>query len=102
MHPRRLICTFVVCYLVSIISILAISEISRPWLVSVAEQAGLSLVANPEVRISREVAHIFLLFGVFVYLEFITYFLILTPQDLNVFFQVFNFFKGNYDLIKNN
>ena len=34
---------FVVRRLDSIIPLLAISKISRPWLVSVAEQAGLSL-----------------------------------------------------------
>ena len=38
-----LISTFVVCYLDSIIPILAKSKISRLQLVSVAEQAGLSL-----------------------------------------------------------
>ena len=42
-HPRSLISTFVVRYLDSIIPILAKSKISRLWLVSVAEQAGLGL-----------------------------------------------------------
>ena len=42
-HLRSLISAFVDRCLDSIISILAISKISRPWLVSVAEQAGLSI-----------------------------------------------------------
>ena len=42
-HPHSLISAFVVPCFDSIISILAISKISRPWLVPVAEQAGLSL-----------------------------------------------------------
>ena len=42
-HPRRLICAFVFRCLDSIISLLAIAEISRPSLVSSAEQACLSL-----------------------------------------------------------
>ena len=41
-HPHSLISAFVVRCLDSIISILAISKISRLWLVSVAELAGLS------------------------------------------------------------
>ena len=41
-HPRSLISTFVVHYLDSIIPILAKSKFSRLYLVSVAEQAGLS------------------------------------------------------------
>ena len=41
-HLRSLISTFVVRCLDSIIPILTIAEISRLWLVSVAEQAGLS------------------------------------------------------------
>ena len=40
---RSLISAFVVHHLDSIIPLLAISKISRPWLVSVAEQAGLSI-----------------------------------------------------------
>ena len=43
LHPRSLISTFVVRFLVSIIHVLAISEISRLKLASIAEQAGLSL-----------------------------------------------------------
>ena len=42
-HPRSKISAFVVNCLDSIIHILANSKISRPYLVSVAEQAGLSL-----------------------------------------------------------
>ena len=42
-HPCSLISTFIVCYLDSIIPLLAIAEISRLKLVSAAEQAGLSL-----------------------------------------------------------
>ena len=42
-HLHSLISTFVVRCLDSIISLDSISEISRPWLVSSAEQAGLSL-----------------------------------------------------------
>ena len=41
-HPCFLISTFIVCCLDSIIPLLAIAEISRPKLVSSAEQAGLS------------------------------------------------------------
>ena len=43
-HPHSLICTFVVHCLDSVISILAKSKISRLLLVSVAEQAGVSLI----------------------------------------------------------
>ena len=42
-HAHSLISTFVVHYLDSIIRLLDISEILRPWLVSLAEQASLSL-----------------------------------------------------------
>ena len=42
-HMHSLISTFVVRYLDSIIPLLAIAEISSIYLVSVAEQAGLSL-----------------------------------------------------------
>ena len=42
-HPRSLISTFVVRCLDSIIPILAKSEIARLQLLSIAEQAGLSL-----------------------------------------------------------
>ena len=43
-HPRSLISAFVVRCLDSIIPVLAKPEISRFCLVSVAEQAGLSLI----------------------------------------------------------
>ena len=42
-HPRNLISTFVFSSLESMIAILATCKISRFWLVSVAEQASLSL-----------------------------------------------------------
>ena len=42
-HPRSLISAFVVRCLESIIPLLAIADISLPQLISVAEQAGLSL-----------------------------------------------------------
>ena len=42
-HPRSLMSDFVACCLNSIISLPAIAEISKPYLVSSAEQAGLSL-----------------------------------------------------------
>ena len=42
-HPCSLINTFVVCCLDSMRCILAISNVSRFWLASVAEQAGLNL-----------------------------------------------------------
>ena len=42
-HSRSLISTFVVCCLCSIIHLLAIAEISRLFLFSVAELASLSL-----------------------------------------------------------
>ena len=42
-HPRRLISTFIVRCLDGIISLVSISEMSRLWLASVAEHAGLSL-----------------------------------------------------------
>ena len=41
-HPRSLISAFVVCCLDSIIPVFDKAEISRPKLVSVAEEAGLS------------------------------------------------------------
>ena len=57
-HPCSLISAFVVCCLDSIISILAISKILRPWLVSIAEQAGLSLTWSQTLdRFSRDKAH---------------------------------------------
>ena len=43
-HPRSLISAFVVRYLDRVIPLLAIYEISRLWLISVSEQAGLSLI----------------------------------------------------------
>ena len=42
-HPRSLISIFVVCCLDSIISLVSRSDISRSYLVSVAEQAGLNV-----------------------------------------------------------
>ena len=45
-HPLSLFSAFVVCCLDSIIPILAKSKISRVYLVSVAEQAGLSLTLS--------------------------------------------------------
>ena len=42
-HPRSLISAFVVRCLDSIIPVLAKSKFSRLWLVSVAEEVGLSL-----------------------------------------------------------
>ena len=57
-YSRSLISVFLVRCLDSIITLVSIQEISSFWLVSVAEQAGLSyLVANPEDRFSRELAH---------------------------------------------
>ena len=57
-HPHSLISTFVVCCLDSIIPILAKSKISRLKLVSIAEQARLSLTwwQMPEDTFSRDVA----------------------------------------------
>ena len=47
-HLHSLTSAFVVCCLDSIISLVSALAISRLWLVSVAEQAGLSLlVKNP-------------------------------------------------------
>ena len=42
-HPRRLISAFIICSLGSLILLLPIDEISRLLLLSVVEQAGLSL-----------------------------------------------------------
>ena len=39
--------------------LLAVAEISRPYLVSSAEQADLRLVANPNDRFSHDVAHVY-------------------------------------------
>ena len=57
-HPRSLISTFVVRYLDSMICVLAISNVSRFQLASVAEQAGLNLTWSkiPEDTFSRDVA----------------------------------------------
>ena len=59
-HPRSLISTFVVRCLDSMICILAISKVSRLYLVSIAEQAGLSLTWSkmPEDTFSRDLAHL--------------------------------------------
>ena len=59
-HPRSLISTFVVRCLDSMICILARSKVSRFWLVSVAEQAGLNLTWSkiPEDTFSRDVAQL--------------------------------------------
>ena len=58
-HPRSLISTFVVPYLDSMICILALSKVSRFYLASVAEQAGLNLtwLKIPEDTFSRDVSH---------------------------------------------
>ena len=60
MNLRSLINTFVARFLDSIIPTLANSNISRLLLVSVAEQAGLSVTwsENPEDRGSRDEAQI--------------------------------------------
>ena len=57
-HPRSLISTFVVRCLDSMICILAISRVSRFYLASVAEQAGLNFTWSkiPEDMFSRDVA----------------------------------------------
>ena len=59
-HPRSLISTFFVRCLDSIICILAISKVSRFYLASVAEYAGLNLTwsKSPEDTFSHDVAHI--------------------------------------------
>ena len=58
-HPRSLISTFIVRCLDCMICILALSNVSRYWLASVAEQAGLNLTWSkiPEDTFSRDVAH---------------------------------------------
>ena len=58
-HLRSLISTFVVRCLDSMICILAISKVSRFYLVSIAEQAGLNLTWSkiPQDTFSRDVAH---------------------------------------------
>ena len=62
-HPRSLINTFVVHCLDSMICILAISKVSRLYLVSIAEHAGLSLTWSQisEDAFSRDVAHMMFL-----------------------------------------
>ena len=56
-HLRSLISTFVVHCLDSIIPLLSIAKVSRLYLVSVAEQAGLSLNwSDPEDKFSRDMA----------------------------------------------
>ena len=58
-HPRSLISAFVVRCLESIIPLLHIAEILRPYLASSAEQTGLSyLVENPEDSFSRDVVQV--------------------------------------------
>ena len=59
-HPRSLISTFVVRSLDSTICILAISEVSRFQLASVAEQASMNLTWSkiPEGTFSRDVAQL--------------------------------------------
>ena len=66
-HPRSLISAFVVHCLDNIIPVLVIAEISRPWLVSVPEQASLSLTwsQTPEDRFSRDRAQLSHVFGDF-------------------------------------
>ena len=58
-HPHSLISTFIVRCLDSIISLVSISEISRLWLASVAEQVSLSLTwsQTSKDRFSCDVAH---------------------------------------------
>ena len=58
-HSRNLISAFVVRSLDSIISIVSTSEISRFWLVSVAEQSGLNLSwsQTPEDTFSLDGTH---------------------------------------------
>ena len=59
-HPHSLISVFVISCLDSITPIVAISEISRLWLASVAEQAGLSPTwsDNPEDMFSHDEAQL--------------------------------------------
>ena len=60
-HLRSLISTFVVRCLDSVICILAKSKVSRFWLASVVEQAGLNLTCSkiPEVKFSHDEAHMY-------------------------------------------
>ena len=50
LHPRNLISTFVIRLLESIISRLAMSEISLFYIVSVAEQAGFNLFLSETLK----------------------------------------------------
>ena len=61
-HPRSLISTFVVRNLESMICILALPKVSRFYLASVAEQAGLNVTWSkiPEDTFSHDVAQILL------------------------------------------
>ena len=63
-HPRSLTSTFVVRCLDSMICILAISEVSRFQLFSVAEQASMNLTWSkiPEDTFSRDVAQLVFVF----------------------------------------
>ena len=56
-HPRSLISAFVVRYLDSIIPRLAIAELSRLYLISEAEQTGLSLTWSKTPKTDRDEAH---------------------------------------------
>ena len=67
--PRSLISTFVVRCLDSIISLLAIAEISRPYLVSVAESAGLSLTWSQTPKTGFLVTWLKYMYTVFIYLD---------------------------------
>ena len=64
-HPCSLISAFVVRCLDSIISILAISKVSRLELISVAEQAGLCLIwsQTPKDRFSHDEPHTVMTLG---------------------------------------
>ena len=58
-HLFSLISTFVVHCLDNIISLISLFEISSLWLVTAAEQAGLSFTwsQTPEDRFPRDMAH---------------------------------------------
>ena len=68
-HPRSLICAFVVCCLDSNTPLAAISEISSLYLASVVDQVGLSLtwLKNSEDRFSCDKAKIILSYFVHVW-----------------------------------
>ena len=59
-HPRSLLSTFVLRCLDSMICTTALSKVSRFYIVSVAEQAGLNLTWSkiPEDTFSCDVAHL--------------------------------------------